>query len=85
MRNKMQAEFRCQRNGDGTCGAQIVIDGEDVPSWRVASGAPAELQRLYLDFVIAHLVCPVVQGPCDGCLPPEFMERLSRIIQGENA
>ena len=76
----MNVEFRCLHNDDGTCQGQVTVDGEQAGGkWRVASGAPAELQHLYLDFVLEHMVCPTIQKTCEGCLPPEFLAKVKEI------
>lgn len=76
----MNAEFRCVRNGDGTCQGQVTVDGKQLAGrWCLQRAAPAELEDLYLDFVVKHMVCPTIQKSCQGCLPPEFIAQMKEL------
>lgn len=39
------------------------------------------LQALYLDFVLAHMVCPTIHDGCKGCLPDELLKRVTDILE----
>ncbi|HJT31558.1 MAG TPA: hypothetical protein VJ783_05860 [Pirellulales bacterium] len=76
----MNAEFRCVRNDDGTCKAEVTVEGKQIGgAWRVQSGTPADLERLYLNFVVEHKVCPTIQQPCHECLPLDFIAKLQEL------
>ena len=76
----MNAEFRCVRNDDGTCQGQVTVNGKLVGGrWCVPSGTPADLQGLYLNFVVEHMICPTIQKPCQGCLPPDFIAKIKEL------
>jgi hypothetical protein len=77
---KLNAEFRCERNDDGTCGAKIVVEGqEDNERWELSNGDCEALEVLYIDFVMEHLFCPAVHDGCATCLSRRFMERLKTL------
>jgi hypothetical protein len=83
MLQNMNAEFRCVRNDDGTCQGQVTVNGEQFGAkWCVQRGTPADLQGLYLNFVVEHMVCPTIQKPCQGCLPPEFIAKIKELVEG---
>lgn len=76
----MNAEFRCVRNDDGTCQGQVTVDGKQLAGrWCLQRAAPADLEDLYLDFVVEHMVCPTIQKSCQGCLPPEFIAQMKEL------
>lgn len=80
MLQNMNAEFRCVRNDDGTCQGEVTVDGKHLGDhWCLQSGTPADLERLYLNFVVEHKVCPTIQKPCHECLPLEFIAKLNEL------